>query len=698
MKKIKFLSTIITLVLSVTLLLPSVQVFANSYSDVPTNHWAYKQIDYVTDAGYMSGNTEGAFELNQKIDPFEMAKIIARVAGFKTGVNATTADLSNQETIYEKHKTFISQYSSFSLWNTSANREIAYLLEKGILADTDLNKFVIKTETNTEKVVNPSREDLSYYLVKALGKESEAKALTSFTKFADDSSIAASRKSYVYYLRSKSVISGDSENKFNPNNNVTKAEMATILYNVDTKINGVNPDGTGTSTGTGTGTSTGTDTGTGTSTGTGTTSQLTVVTGTITDVNQAFKTFTIQGADNTSKSYVLKSTGSLFLNNETTTIDKLTKGMTVSCVIENNSGIVTLRAVSVSTPTTDTGTGTTTDTGTSTGTGTTTDTGSTTELVIPSDAKEVTGAIVSHNTGFDEASRTITLEVSSTSSSGKVTTSTVTYNVLNNANITHDGNKVLLGQLNPYDYATVLVSNNKVYSIESHTRFSQVSGVLVEKKYDSVDNYYLSVKDRTTEKITDYKVTTSTKYVRGGSSSSFDSIRIGDSITLSLDYNTVLTASATMTSKTTVKGIIKEIAINEHFGTITVATTVDSINAVSTTNTYTIKEADYDIYELKVGYQVTLTLESSEVTALSINDTVVKTPVSGVIESIDERENTFLLRTAYGYVTVATDFNKTVVVNASTGVTGYTDDLEKNQNVTVYWSTSTETASTIMIN
>ncbi len=692
MKKIKILSTLLTFILTLTFVLPSVQVFAKSYSDVPSTHWAYKQIDYVTDAGYMSGNTEGAFAVNQRVDPFEMSKILARVAGFQTGANASSTKLSEQETIYEKHKAFISQYSSFTLWNTSANREIAYLLEKGILADSDLNKFVIKTVENTERIVNPTREDLCYYLVKALGKESEASALTNYTKFADDSSISSTKKASTYYLRSKGVLSGDANNNFNPKNNITKAEMATILYNVDTKINGVTVSDNTSTTGTTGNTNTGSTNNT--NTGSTTTSQLTVVTGTIKEINNNFKTFGITLADGTQKNYVLKSTGTVYLDNVITTINSLTVGMPVSCVIENNSSIVTLRAT---TPSTDsTGTTNNTNTGTNTGSTNNSNTGTTTTVTVPSDALKVTGLIVSHNTGFDASSRTITIGTPTNTVGATTTTNNVTYNVHQNASITLDGNKVLLGQLNPYDAVTLYVSNNMVYSIEAKTRFSSVSGVLVEKKFESIDSYILSVQDRTTKAITDYKITSTTKYVRDGETSTFDEIRIGDSITLYLDYDKIITANATMTSKSTVKGIIKAMTIGEYSGTVTIESTTDTLTQTTTRNTYTIKPNDYDIYNLRVGYQVTLTLESSEVTAVKINETVAKAPVTGIIESVGS--GTLVLKTTYGFMDVNTDFASTLVVNSKTGVTGSTRDLSSGLNVTVYWNDNSTTATTIMIN
>ncbi len=695
MKKIKFLSTFLTLILTFTFVLPSIQVFAKSYSDVPSTHWAYKQIDYVTDAGYMTGNTEGAFAVNQKVDPFEMSKILARVAGFQTGANASSTKLSEQETIYEKHKAFISQYSSFTLWNTSANREIAYLLEKGILVNDDLNKFVIKTVENTEKILYPTREDLSFFLVKALNKTSEANALTNYTKFADDSSISSTKKPSTYYLRSKGVLSGDANNNFNPKNNITKAEMATILYNVDTKINGVTVTDNTSTTGTTGNTNTGSTSNT--NTGSTTTSQLTVVTGTIKTIDKNFKTVRVTQTDGTEKSYVLKDTGTVYLDNVVTTLNSLTTGMSVSCVIENNSAIVTLRATSIPTTSTTDNTNNT-NTGSTTGTTNNTNTGSTsnTTVTVPSDAVKVTGLIVSHNTGFDASSRTITIGTPTSTVGATTTTNNVTYNVHQNASITLDGNKILLGQLNPYDAVTLYVSNNVVYSIEAKTRFSVASGILVEKKFESIDNYKFSIQDRTTKEITDYKITSTTKYVRDGETSSFDEIRIGDSIQVSLDYDKIITASATMTSKSTVKGIIKAMTINEYSGTITLETTTDGLTPITTRNTYTIKPSDYDIYTLRVGYQVTLTLESSEVTSVKINETVAKAPVTGVVDSVGGSYIT--LKTSYGFMDVNTDFATTLVVNSKTGVTGTTKDLTAGQNVTVYWNNNSTIATTIMIN
>ena len=217
---------ITTLLLTIML---SLSVFANpTYKDVPSTHWAYEHIMNVSNAGYMTGDTNGYFHPDAQIDKFQMSEILAAAAGYNS-INPTPEQQAYYDTCYKNNEALLNSYSQkFKTWNTNANMEIAYLLDKGILVPTDLDQFVVIVNGN-ERYRAVSKEEACVYLVRLIGKENEALAAQSTSKFPDDAKITVSYKPYVYYLYDNGVINGDENGNFNPGTSVTKATFSAML-------------------------------------------------------------------------------------------------------------------------------------------------------------------------------------------------------------------------------------------------------------------------------------------------------------------------------------------------------------------------------------------------------------------------------------------------------------------------------------
>ena len=52
---------------------------ASTFSDLPTDHWAYDAIDYLQQAGLVEGYPDGTFQGDRPFTRYEMAMVIARV-------------------------------------------------------------------------------------------------------------------------------------------------------------------------------------------------------------------------------------------------------------------------------------------------------------------------------------------------------------------------------------------------------------------------------------------------------------------------------------------------------------------------------------------------------------------------------------------------------------------------------------------
>ncbi|MBR1737207.1 MAG: S-layer homology domain-containing protein, partial [Firmicutes bacterium] len=75
---------------------------------------------------------------------------------------------------------------------------------------------------------NISREDTAAIIYRYMGISADTNAKT----FADSASISGYAKEAVGTLSSKGIINGYPDNSFKPKNTITRAETASILYNI----------------------------------------------------------------------------------------------------------------------------------------------------------------------------------------------------------------------------------------------------------------------------------------------------------------------------------------------------------------------------------------------------------------------------------------------------------------------------------
>ncbi|MCL2665943.1 MAG: hypothetical protein FWE82_10040, partial [Defluviitaleaceae bacterium] len=113
----------------------------------------------------------------------------------------------------------------------TADREAAFLLARGIISQSDLAVFVTKSGT-TETVTHLPKETAAAWIVKLLGKQAEAEQINvaEAAKFLDDSEVSADHKKLVYYA-AQTGIAAVHDGYFSPDRLVTRAELAQMLYN-----------------------------------------------------------------------------------------------------------------------------------------------------------------------------------------------------------------------------------------------------------------------------------------------------------------------------------------------------------------------------------------------------------------------------------------------------------------------------------
>ncbi|WP_105618418.1 S-layer homology domain-containing protein [Vallitalea okinawensis] len=219
------------------LLFSNVKIVSNAalYTDVPT--WAEDSVDRVSEEGLLVGSTSGNFSPYEKVTYFDLVDVLATMVGYKNpdiDYSIPEEQKNYIDNAYNANKWVIDSYSNGKgNWEHIQDEKIAYLLQGGILDQADLSLF-IKSD-NAKGYV--TKEALSKYLVRVLDLENQAFMSTSTTGFADDGKINSMYKPYVAMLKSLNIISGDTGNNFNPEEEVTRVILAVVIDNVLTYQN-----------------------------------------------------------------------------------------------------------------------------------------------------------------------------------------------------------------------------------------------------------------------------------------------------------------------------------------------------------------------------------------------------------------------------------------------------------------------------
>ncbi|CAM5788741.1 MULTISPECIES: S-layer homology domain-containing protein [Brevibacillus] len=178
---------------------------STTFSDVPRSHWAYKEIQAMASKGIIKGYEDGKFRPNNKVTRAEFAKIMIAAAGVdihKQKVSQTFQDVPRNHWAFyyvEYAKPYLTGYKSG-------------------------NKYTYKPDQYAV------REDIAVALVRLLGYDRTHKAdLSVLKRFNDDDRISAALRPYVAISIQTDLMKG-SNNYFRPQDAITRAEAASLLY------------------------------------------------------------------------------------------------------------------------------------------------------------------------------------------------------------------------------------------------------------------------------------------------------------------------------------------------------------------------------------------------------------------------------------------------------------------------------------
>jgi len=204
--------------LSVAMMMSGV-VFArerNSFSDLESVEWAAPYIEDMAEQGFISGYEDGTFRPNNDVTHLEGLVLFARAMG------------SNSEAIAKITEYAVEQYGDLvDEYNLSFGKnEICYMLYRGALTEKELDDY-ISEEIRNEPM---KRYEAAIVITKALVGEKEAKSeMFVDTSYSDAQDIPAKATQYVYYVTENNIMNGMEDNKFSPNTNVKRSQIAVML-------------------------------------------------------------------------------------------------------------------------------------------------------------------------------------------------------------------------------------------------------------------------------------------------------------------------------------------------------------------------------------------------------------------------------------------------------------------------------------
>ena len=212
----KLLAVLLAAAMTLSMCLTAV---ASVFPDVTDENypWAIDAIEAMAEEGIIKGYDDGTFNPAKTVSKLESLVLISRILGFNDDINSGLVSAA-----WDKYGEEISKYDL-----NYGQDEIAYLLIKGVLLEEELEEYIDELHRND----GLKRYEVAVLLTKALDA---VKLLNnddvSNLAYEDNADIPASAKKHVAYISKIGLMQGLENNTFAPNDTVTRAQAALVLY------------------------------------------------------------------------------------------------------------------------------------------------------------------------------------------------------------------------------------------------------------------------------------------------------------------------------------------------------------------------------------------------------------------------------------------------------------------------------------
>lgn len=196
MKKI-FVILMASMMLFNTLLMPT---YAIQFSDLSEEHWAYENIMSLVERGVVNGYEDGTYKPSKTITRAEFFKLLMVSAYGEEGITSS-GDVSSH---------WAMPYYNVAEYN-------------GLLMDGTSSENLNDSITRLEMAVVLAKTTFAQNIMKSISGEIEP------VEFIDIDNLSEENQLYINHVADLGLINGYEDKSFKPNNNMTRAEVATVI-------------------------------------------------------------------------------------------------------------------------------------------------------------------------------------------------------------------------------------------------------------------------------------------------------------------------------------------------------------------------------------------------------------------------------------------------------------------------------------
>ena len=182
------------------------------------NHWAEKEIDALTNRKIITGYDNGNFGPEDSIKRVDALLLAARIIGAADVERSAYLDISNEKYYSELKDLGFDGYE----------KTLSFLIYNDLYTVKEIKDFL----SNSKGSEPLKRIEAAEMLAKISGKADELKNTSVRLNFNDAEEIPAEKAIYVSYCQQQGLMKGMDNNNFNPDGNVTRAQIAVMLYRV----------------------------------------------------------------------------------------------------------------------------------------------------------------------------------------------------------------------------------------------------------------------------------------------------------------------------------------------------------------------------------------------------------------------------------------------------------------------------------
>lgn len=217
------------LLLATSIAFATVPVFAEkdtaTFTDISEAKyaWAKPYIEEMARSGYIAGYEDNTYRPDNMVTKLETIVLFSRAMGSKLS--------PNEEIVNEALEIYSDVIEAAEL--NFGEEEVAFMLYRGVLTEDDVEKYLADGKASLPM----SRQEAAAIITKAMCADEIAKAeLLIDMEYTDAKSIDSEYAQYVYYVSENGIMNGMDDGTFLPEGNVLRSQIAAMLYRAVDKM------------------------------------------------------------------------------------------------------------------------------------------------------------------------------------------------------------------------------------------------------------------------------------------------------------------------------------------------------------------------------------------------------------------------------------------------------------------------------